>query len=53
MRTITEVANMLPTMKTGNQLISALTVLPEYDVSICNENAIRFFNLGVNKSSVK
>ena len=46
MRTITEVANMLPTMKTGNQLISALTVLPEYDVSICNENeAIRLMAL--------
>ena len=46
MRTITEVANMLPTMKTGNQLISALTVLPEYNVSICNENeAIRLMAL--------
>ena len=37
---------MLPTMKTGNQLISALTVLPEYNVSICNENeAIRLMAL--------
>lgn len=43
---ITEIANMLPTMKTGNQLISALAVLPEYNASICNENeAIRLMAL--------
>ena len=36
----------MPEMKSGQELISALTVLPEYDDSIRNENqAIRLMQL--------
>lgn len=35
---IQEIMNHFPPMKTGNELISALEVLPEYDENICNEN---------------
>lgn len=38
--------NNMPEMKSGQELISALTVLPEYDDSIRNENqAIRLMQL--------
>lgn len=39
MSNITEILNSLPTMKAGNELISELTVLPNFDANICNENA--------------
>lgn len=43
---ITEVINALPDMKTGNELISKLTYLPEYSTDIRNENeAIRLMAL--------
>lgn len=35
---IQEIMNCFPPMKTGNELILALEVLPEYDENICNEN---------------
>ena len=35
---IQEIMNCFPQMKTGNELISALEVLPKYDENICNEN---------------
>ena len=43
---LTDIINALPPMKAGDELISALTVLPEYDKSICDENeAIRLMAL--------
>lgn len=43
---ISDVINTLPTMQTGNELISKLTVLPEYNKDICNESeAIRLMAL--------
>lgn len=43
---LTDIINLLPPMKAGDDLISALTVLPEYDKSICDENeAIRLMAL--------
>lgn len=39
MSNLTEILNSLPTMKAGNELISELTVLPNFDANICNENA--------------
>jgi len=35
---IQEIMNRFPPMKTGNELISTLEVLPEYDENICNDN---------------
>ena len=35
---IQEIVNCFPQMKTGNELMSALEVLPEYDENICNAN---------------
>ena len=34
-----DIINALPEMKTGNELISDLTILPNYYKDICNENA--------------
>lgn len=43
---VTEIINRLPSMKTGKELISSLTVLPEYDVNITAANdAIRLMAL--------
>ena len=33
------IINFLPPMKSGNELLSALEVLPEYDVAICDADA--------------
>ena len=35
MSNLSDVINMLPPMKSGDELVSALEVLPEYDASIC------------------
>lgn len=43
---VTEIISRLPSMKTGKELISALAVLPEYDVNITAANdAIRLMAL--------
>ncbi len=43
---LADIIKALPPMKAGDELISALTVLPEYDVSICDEHeAIRLMAL--------
>ena len=34
MSNLSDVINILPPMKSGNELVSALEVLPEYDASI-------------------
>ena len=39
MSDLSDVIRILPTMKSGNELLSALEVLPEYDVAICNADA--------------
>jgi len=36
---LSDVIRILPTMKSGNELLSALEVLPEYDAAICNADA--------------
>lgn len=41
-----DIISYLPEMKTGNELISAMAVLPEYDDSICLQNqAVRLMGL--------
>ena len=36
----------LPEMKSGNELISALSIIPEYDETICQQNqAVRLMAL--------
>lgn len=43
---LTDIIKALPPMKAGNELLSALTVLPEYNKTICDENeAIRLMAL--------
>ena len=39
MNSLSEIINVLPHMKSGSELRSALEVLPEYDVAICNADA--------------
>lgn len=39
MRKITDITDNLPPMLSGKELISALSVLPEYDPEIVNESA--------------
>ena len=39
MSDLSDVIRILPTMKSGNELLSALEVLPEYDVAICDADA--------------
>ena len=39
MSDLSDVIRILPSMKSGNELLSALEVLPEYDVAICNADA--------------
>lgn len=39
MSNLADVIHILPPMKSGNELLSALKVLPEYDRSICDADA--------------
>ena len=39
MNSLSEIINVLPHMKSGSELRSALEVLPEYDAAICNADA--------------
>ena len=39
MSNLADVIHILPPMKSGNELLSALKVMPEYDRSICNAGA--------------
>ena len=39
MSDLSDVIRILPTMKSGNELLSALEVLPEYDTAICDADA--------------
>ena len=39
MSDLSDVIHILPTMKSGNELLSALEVLPEYDTAICDADA--------------
>ena len=39
MSDLSDVIHILPTMKSGNELLSALEVLPEYDEGICDADA--------------
>ena len=36
---LSDVIRILPPMKSGNELLSALEVLPEYDAAICDADA--------------
>ena len=39
MNSLSEIINVLPHMKSGSELRSALEVLPEYDSAICDADA--------------
>lgn len=38
MANLSDIIRILPPMKSGNELLSALEVLPEYDSGICDAN---------------
>ena len=39
MSDLTDIIRILPPMKSGSELLSALEVLPEYDTAICDADA--------------
>ena len=39
MSDLSDIIRILPPMKSGSELLSALEVLPEYDAAICNADA--------------
>ena len=46
MSNLSDVINILPVMKSGDELVSALEVLPEYDASIsCADVPVRLMAL--------